>query len=115
MGITRLEVGQRMSEAVCVHGLAYLSGQVPEDLTKDIVGQTHDVLGQIDKILEKLGTDKTKIVQAQIFLKDMNDFAGMNQAWDAWVPVGRTPARATIEANLAKKEWKVEILVTAAF
>jgi enamine deaminase RidA (YjgF/YER057c/UK114 family) len=78
------------------------------------VGQTADVLGEIDKILSKLGTDKSKLIQVQIFLKDMAEFSGMNQAWDAWVVPGQTPARATIEANLANKDWKVEILVIVA-
>lgn len=103
-----------MSEAVCFNGVAYLSGQIPPDTSKDIVVQTQDVLSEIDTILLKLGTDKSKLLQAQIFLKDMGDFAGMNQAWDAWVAPGHAPARATIEASLANKDWKVEILVIAA-
>lgn len=112
--MTRLDTGPRMSEAVCFNGVAYLAGQIPLDTSKDIVGQTTEVLGEIDKVLARLGTDKSKLIQAQIFLKDMAEFAGMNQAWDAWVVPGQTPARATIQAHLADKDWKVEILVTAA-
>jgi len=112
--ITRLDFGVRMSEAVCFQGVAYLAGQVPTDITRDIVGQTQDVLNEIDGVLCRLGTDKTKLLQVQIFLKDINEFEGMNQAWDAWVPSGNPPARATIQAKLANEDWKVEILVIAA-
>jgi len=65
-------------------------------------------------VLAKLGTDKTKLLQAQIFIKSMSEFAGMNEVWDAWVVPHSAPARATIEANLANKEWKIEIMVTVA-
>ncbi len=111
---TRLEPNLRMSEAVCYQGVAYLAGQVPTDTTKDIVGQTQDVLSEIDNVLGRLGTNKTKLLQVQVFLKDINEFEGMNQAWDEWVSPLSPPARATIQANLADKNWKVEILVTAA-
>ena len=103
-----------MSEAVCFNGIAHLSGQIPLDASKDIKGQTREVLEEIDRVLSKLGTDKSKLLQAQIFLKSMSEFAGMNEVWDAWVVPGSAPARATIEANLANKEWKIEILVTVA-
>ncbi len=103
-----------MSEAVCYQGVAYLAGQVPTDTTKDIVGQTQDVLSEIDNLLGRLGTNKTRLLQVQLFLKDINEFEGMNQAWDEWVSPLSPPARATIQANLADKNWKVEILVTAA-
>ena len=114
MKIERLDAGPRMSEAVCFNGVAYLSGQIPLDTSKDVKGQTIEVLEEIDRVLTKLGTDKSKLLQAQIFLKNMGEFAGMNEVWDAWVVPGCAPARATIEANLANKEWKVEIMVTAA-
>lgn len=112
--MTRLDPGPRMSEAVCFQGVAYLAGQVPMDTTKDIVGQTRDVLNEIDNVLSRLGTDKTRILQAQIFLKDMSEFDGMNKAWDEWVSPLNTPARTTIQANLADRRWKVEISVTVA-
>ncbi|MBO9716815.1 MAG: RidA family protein [Pseudoxanthomonas sp.] len=112
--IQRYEVGPRMSELAVHNGLAYLAGQVAEDATQDIVGQTRQVLEAIDALLAQAGTDKTRILRAQIFLADIADFAGMNQAWDAWVVAGHTPPRATVQAALAKAEWKVEIVVTAA-
>ena len=112
--IQRYEVGPRMSELAVHNGVAYLAGQVPEDVSQDIVGQTRQVLEAIDALLAQAGTDKTRILRAQIFLADIADFAGMNQAWDAWVVAGHTPPRATVQASLAKAEWKVEIVVTAA-
>ena len=79
-----------------------------------IEAQTREVLGAIDALLAKAGTDKTKILRAQIFLADIADFPGMNAVWDTWVVAGHTPPRATVQAALAKPEWKVEIVVTAA-
>ena len=87
---------------------------MPDDATQDITGQTAQVLAAIDALLARAGTDKTRILMAQIFIADLADFAGMNVAWDAWVPAGHAPPRATVEARLAKPEWKVEIVVTAA-
>lgn len=112
--IQRFEVGPRMSELAVHNGVAYLAGQVPEDASQDIVGQTRQVLEAIDALLAQAGTDKSRILRAQIFLADIADFSGMNQAWDAWVATGHTPPRATVQAALAKPEWKVEIVVTAA-
>ncbi|WP_372013612.1 RidA family protein [Pseudoxanthomonas sp. 10H] len=112
--IQRFDVGPRMSELAVHNGVAYLAGQVPEDASQDITGQTRQVLEAIDALLAQAGTDKTRILRAQIFLADIADFPGMNQAWDAWVAAGHTPPRATVQAPLAKPEWKVEIVVTAA-
>ena len=114
MTIQRFDVGQRMSEMAVHNGVAYLAGQVASDASLDITGQTADVLAQIDALLARAGSDKTKILRAQIYIADVTEFAGMNAAWDAWVPAGHTPPRATVEAKLAKPEWKVEIVVTAA-
>ena len=114
MTIQRHNVGKRLSEIV-VHGnTVYLAGEVPDDLTKDITGQTEEVLAKIDKLLAKVGSDKTKLISAQIFLPDMADFAGMNVAWEKWVVKGQTPARATIEGRLANPGYKVEIMCIAA-
>ena len=112
--IQRHDVGPRMSELAVHNGVAYLAGQVPEDTTQHIAGQTRQVLAEIDALLAKAGTDKTRILRAEIFLADIADFPGMNQAWDAWVVAGHTPPRATVQASLARPEWKVEIVVTAA-
>lgn len=112
--IQRIDAGPRMSEA-CIHGgLVHLAGQVPETLDADIQTQTAEVLAAIDALLAQAGSDKTRILRAQIFLADIADFAGMNRAWDAWVVPGQAPARATVEARLANPGWKVEIVVTAA-
>lgn len=114
MAIRRLHVGPRMSEAVINGGIVYLAGQIAEDASQDIDGQTRQVLAAIDALLAEAGTDKTRLLTAQIFLADMADFAAMNAVWDVWVPTGQTPARATMQAKLAKPEWKIEIVVTAA-
>jgi enamine deaminase RidA (YjgF/YER057c/UK114 family) len=112
--IQRFDTGPRMSEMTVHNGTAYLAGQVAESGAGDAKSQTAEVLAAIDKLLARAGSDKTRILRAQIFLADLADFAGMNAAWEAWVPAGHTPARATVEAKLAKPEWKVEIVVTAA-
>ncbi len=112
--VQRFDVGTRLSEMAVHNGTVWLAGQVPADATQDIGGQTRQVLGAIDALLARAGTDKTKIVMAQIFLADLADFPGMNAVWDAWVPAGNAPPRATVQAKLAKPEWKVEIVVTAA-
>jgi len=112
--IERFDVGARMSEMAVYNGVVYLAGQVPEDATQDITGQTAQVLAAIDALLARAGSDKTKILRAQIFIADLADFPGMNKAWDAWVVPGHTPPRATVEAKLARAEWKIEIVVTAA-
>jgi enamine deaminase RidA (YjgF/YER057c/UK114 family) len=112
--IRRFDVGPRMSEAVVHQGTVYLAGQVSEDGSLDIGGQTEQVLAAIDALLAQAGSDKTRILRAQIFLADIADFAAMNAVWDRWVPAGHTPARATVQAFLARPEWKIEIVVTAA-
>jgi enamine deaminase RidA (YjgF/YER057c/UK114 family) len=114
MAIQRHNVGKRLSEIVVHNGVAYLAGEVPDDTSKDITGQTEEVLGKIERLLKQVGSDKTKLLSAQIFLPDMGDFAGMNKAWEAWVVPGQTPARATIEAKLANPAYKVEIMCIAA-
>ena len=112
--IQRFDAGKRMSEATVHGGIVYLAGQVPEDTSADIVGQTEQVLKAIDDLLRLAPTDKSHILRAEIFLADMADFAGMNEAWASWVPPGATPARATVRATLARPEWKIEIVITAA-
>lgn len=114
MAIQRHNVGKRLSEIVVHNGTAYLAGEVPDDTSKDITAQTEQVLAKIDKLLAQVGSDRTKILSAQIFIADMGEFAGMNAAWDKWVAPGHTPARATIEAKLANAAYKVEIMCIAA-
>ena len=114
MTIQRFDVGARLSEMAVHHGVCYLAGQVAVGGAPDIEGQTREVLAAVDALLARAGTDKTRILRAQIFLADMDDFPGMNAVWDGWVVPGHTPPRATVQASLAKPQWKVEIVVTAA-
>lgn len=111
--ITRLDPGARMSEAV-IHGdTVYLAGQVGEP-GDDVTAQTKTVLAEIDGLLARAGSDKSKILSATIWLADINDFAAMNSVWDQWVDKDNPPARATSEARLATPDYKVEIIVVAA-
>ena len=112
--IQRFHVGPRLSETAVHHGTVYLAGQVPDDTTADIRGQTAQVLGMIDKLLAEAGSDKTCILSCQIFISDMQYFAGMNEVWDDWVSSSHAPPRATVEAKLANPACLVEIVVTAA-
>lgn len=115
MSVTRIEVGPRMSQAVVHANTVYLAGQVATSPEGAGVGeQTRQILAQIDDLLAKAGTDKTKILTATIYLADIGTFAEMNAEWDAWVAPGQTPARATVEASLAARVYKVEIVVVAA-
>lgn len=113
MDVKRIEAGARMSGAVVHNGLVYLSGQVgtPGDSVGD---QTREVLGEIDRLLAAAGTDKTRLLSATIWLADIADFGEMNRVWDAWVPKGQAPARATGESRLAAPDYKVEIIALAA-
>ena len=112
--VQRFEIGARMSEMAVHNGVCYLAGQVAVGGAADIAGQTREVLAAIDRLLALAGSDKTRILRAQIYLADIADFPGMNAVWDGWVVAGQTPPRATVQAALARPEWKVEIVVTAA-
>jgi enamine deaminase RidA (YjgF/YER057c/UK114 family) len=103
-----------MSEMTIHNGTVYLAGQIADDGTQDIRGQTAQVLAAIDKLLAEAGTDKAHILRCQIFIKDLADFAAMNEVWEDWVAPGDAPPRATVQANLARPEWKIEMVVTAA-
>ena len=110
--IERIGTGQRMSRIVKHNGVAYLCGQVGEGAT--VAEQTADCLSRVDALLEQAGSSRTQILQAIIWLADMQDFVEMNAVWDAWVPEGHAPARACGEARLARDALRVEIIVTAA-
>ena len=111
--ITRIQPGARMSEAV-VHGdTIYLSGQVGEP-GDDVATQTRTALAEIEALLAEAGSDKSKILMAQIWLADIADFEAMNGVWDAWVDPANPPARATCEAKLATPDYLVEVIVVAA-
>ena len=111
--IKRHDTSARMSQAVIHHGTVYLAGQVGTP-GASVTQQTKDILEKIDGLLAKAGTDKTRLLQAIIWLKSMGDFAEMNAVWDAWVPQGNAPARACGSADLATPEYTVEITVIAA-
>ncbi len=114
MTIERIEPGPLMSQAVVHNGVAYLSGLVASDLDADVKGQTASILEKIDSILATAGTDKSKILKANIWLSDITTWADMNEVWTEWVVPGAAPARATVEAPLARPNIKVEIMVEAA-
>ena len=119
MTIERRNVGKRLSDLVIYAPppggrLVYLAGQVAEDRNADIDDQTRSVLRQIDRLLGEAGCDKTRILSATIYLASMDDYAAMNAVWDAWVPQGETPARATVEARLAHPAYRVEMQIVAA-
>jgi enamine deaminase RidA (YjgF/YER057c/UK114 family) len=113
-GLHRFHVGDRLSEMAVFNGTVYLAGQVAADTTQDIRGQTTQVLAMVDKLLAEAGTDNAHILLCQIFLADMADFEGMNAVWDDWVAPGDAPPRATVQARLARPQWKIEVVVTAA-
>jgi len=115
MTLKRIGAGNRMSEAVIHGGKVYLAGMVAETTVgKSVKEQTKDILSQIDDVLKQAGTDKTKILKANIWLTDIKTWAEMNEAWDVWVVAGQTPARATVESKLAAPGLDVEIMVEAA-
>lgn len=115
MSIERIGAGPRMSKAV-VHGnTVYLAGQVADKAAgASVTEQTREILSIIDALLAQAGTDKTKLLSANIWLSDISTFGEMNTVWDGWVAAGNTPARATVEAKLAAPQYTVEIAVIAA-
>ena len=113
--IRRYATTSRRSSAVVYNGMAFIGGQTAEDRTLDIRGQTRQVLAKIDTLLAEAGTSKSRLLSAQIWLKDItNDFAGMNEIWDAWTAPGNAPTRATVQCALGLPEILIEIIVTAA-
>jgi len=110
--IKRIETGTRMSKVVIHNDVAYLCGQVGSGTT--VTEQTKDCLDRVDALLEQIGSSREHMLQAIIWISDMDDFAEMNAVWDAWVPQGHAPARACGEAKLATERLKVEVIVTAA-
>jgi len=112
--LQRLHVAARYSEAAVFNGVVYLAGMVPECAQPDIRSQTTDVLAQVDRRLAECGSDRSRMLQVQIFLADIADIAAMNEVWDAWVVPGTAPPRATVQAALASPDYRIEIVVTAA-
>jgi enamine deaminase RidA (YjgF/YER057c/UK114 family) len=114
MAIKRIEPGPRMSKAVVHNNTVYLAGLTADDSSQDVKGQTQQILDKIDALLKAAGSDKSKILSANIWLTDIKNWATMNTVWDPWVSPGNTPARATVEAKLADPKLLVEIMVQAA-
>ena len=115
MTIKRIGVGKRMSQAVVYNGTVHTAGVVAETTKgQSVLAQTKEILAEIDRILGEAGTDKSNLLKANIWLTDISTFAQMNEAWDAWVAEGHTPARATVESKLAAPGYDVEIMVDAA-
>jgi enamine deaminase RidA (YjgF/YER057c/UK114 family) len=114
MAIKRINPGPRLSQAVVYGDTVYVAGQVASDTTADCAGQTRQILNQIDGLLAQGGSDKTRILWANVWLADMADYNAMNGEWEAWIPKGATPARATVEARLAAPQYRVEIACVAA-
>lgn len=113
-GVQRHHVSARYSEAAVFNGVVYLAGMVPGCTATDIRSQTADVLAQIDTRLAECGSDNTRLLRVQIYLTDIQNIAAMNEVWDAWVPAGHAPPRATVQAALADPAWQIEVVVTAA-
>lgn len=114
MTIERKETAKRMSRAVIYNDTIYLCGQVAEDSTKGITEQTRTMLAKVDALLEQNGSSREYMLSATIYIKTMDDFAAMNEVWDNWVPEGHAPARACVQASMAREELLVEISVVAA-
>ncbi|MFH5926784.1 RidA family protein [Roseomonas xinghualingensis] len=102
-----------LSNSVEYHGFVYLAGITADDLSQDVSGQTQQILAKIDAALEEHGTDKTRLLQAQVWLKDIRDRDALNKLWVAWLPAGGAPVRACVEANMADPRHLVEIMITA--
>lgn len=114
MEIKRIKVGPRMSQAVIHGNTVYLAGQVADDAQADVAEQTRQVLAKIESLLAEAGTDKSKLIFANVWLSDISTFEQMNAVWDAWVVPGQPPARACVESQLAFPQLKVEIAVVAS-
>lgn len=114
MSLIRLETGQRMSRIVIHNDTVYLCGQVAADASADIREQTRSMLEKVDTLLARAGSDREHLLSATLYIRDMKDFAAMNDVWDAWVPDGHAPARACVEARMARAELLVEVSVIAA-
>ena len=114
MTIKRFHMGPRMTQVVVHRGTIYLAGQVADEPQPSVREQTRQILAKIDRLLAEAGSDRSKILSANVWLADMGRFAEMNEVWDAWVAPGATPARATVEAKLARPANLVEIMAVAS-
>jgi enamine deaminase RidA (YjgF/YER057c/UK114 family) len=114
MTIKRHEPSKIYSKVVEANGFVFTAGVVADDVTKDVRGQTQQILAEIDRLLKLVGTDKSKVVSATIWVTDIRSRDAMNEAWTAWTGGENLPGRACIEAKLADPRMLVEIAVVAA-
>ncbi|SDO55973.1 RidA family protein [Desulforhopalus singaporensis] len=114
MTVNRMETAERMSKIVIHNETIYLCGQVADNTGESVGPQTENMLAKVDNLLEMAGSNRKNILSATIYLRDMKDFAEMNSVWDKWVPAGHAPARACVEARMARPDLLVEISVIAA-
>ena len=112
--IKRMEMGKRMSQAVVHGGVVYLAGQVAEDTSLDIVGQTGQALAAVERLLAEAGSSKAQLLTMAVYLADIGEFAGMNSVYDSWIDPDNKPTRACVQALLADPGYKVEFVATAA-
>jgi enamine deaminase RidA (YjgF/YER057c/UK114 family) len=113
--VVRIETNKRLSRAVVYNGIIFLAGTTADDRSQDIRGQTKQVLAKIEKLLTQAGSDKSCLLSAQIWIKDIaKDFAGMNEVWEAWTAPSAAPTRATAQCEMGAPDVLVEIIVTAA-
>ncbi|MBR1155323.1 RidA family protein [Bradyrhizobium sp. JYMT SZCCT0428] len=112
--IVRIDQNARRSRASVFGDLVFLAGQVADDKSGDIASQTRQALAKVDDMLARAGTDKSRALSVQIWLKSMDDFEGMNAVYDAWVVPGDTPTRCCGKIELADPAYRVEIVVIAA-
>jgi enamine deaminase RidA (YjgF/YER057c/UK114 family) len=112
--IVHIDQNARRSRAVVHNGMVYTAGQVPDDMSANVTVQTRQVLGKIDDLLQHAGTDKSRVLTAQIWLRTLDDLAAMNAVWDAWVVPGKTPTRCCGKVEMNNPDCRVEILVVAA-
>ncbi|MGX1308127.1 enamine deaminase RidA (YjgF/YER057c/UK114 family) [Amorphus suaedae] len=113
LDILRKGAGPYRSAAVAAGGLVYVSGQVADCESPDVATQTQEVLDKLDRILVEMGSDRSRIVFAQVWLADIADYDAMNRIWDAWVVPDQAPARAAVEARLPDPRYRIEIMVIA--
>ncbi|MCP3943570.1 MAG: RidA family protein [Desulfobacteraceae bacterium] len=111
--IKRMEISRRMSKIVVHNNTIYLCGQVAKDGSLPIIGQAESMLARVDALLEQAGSDRKHILSATVYLKNIQDFEEINRVWDQWIPEGHAPARACVEAKIAREDLLVEISVTA--
>ncbi|HEV3085766.1 MAG TPA: RidA family protein [Candidatus Elarobacter sp.] len=114
MSIDRIEPGPRMSRAVVYNGTIYVAGHVPDNASAGVADQMRNVLAKLETTLADAGSDKSHLLSVTIYLSNIASFEEMNGVWDAWVDEANPPARATVEARLARADFKVEIVAVAA-